>query len=121
MGAVTSPAIGSFARSVYSQNGEDGILEEILLRIETLVALDKWCVEFGALDGIRFSNTYNLIKHKNYRAVLIEGDKAKYQALCANIPQAEVIKLCRFVTLEGEASLSKMLGETSIPMAFDFL
>ena len=41
---------------------EDGIIKEILNRIE-IENLDKYCVEFGARDGISDSNTYNLIKN----------------------------------------------------------
>lgn len=121
MSAITPPTITSFAKSIYSQDGEDGMLEEILLRIESQTPIDKWCVEFGALDGVRFSNTYNLIKGKGYRAILIEGDKKKYKKLCENIPQKDVIKLCRFVTLEGSSSLENILCGTSIPIGFDFL
>ncbi len=121
MNAMKSPAISSFAKSIYSQNGEDGIIAELLARIESQIPLDKWCVEFGALDGIKYSNTYNLIIGKGYRAVLIEGDKKKFRKLCENIPQENVIKLCRFVTLEGSSTLEKILRGTSIPIEFDFL
>lgn len=113
--------LNSFAASVYSQFGEDGIIAEILNRISSAIPLDGWCVEFGALDGIHLSNTYNLIRNKGYRAVLIEGDRKKYQKLCQSIPQPEIIKLCRFVTLEGPASLDAILRATPIPADFDLL
>ena len=115
------PEISSYAKSVYSQGGEDGIIEEILKRIGREASLDKWCVEFGALDGIRFSNVCNLIKNRDYNAILIEGDKSKYRKLCKNFPQENVIKLCQFVTLEGTSSLDEILGKTNIPGDFDFL
>ena len=121
MNAVKPPAIMSFAKSIYSQCGEDGILEELLLRIDSHTPLDNWCVEFGAMDGISHSNTYNLIKGKGYNAVLIEGDKRKYKKLCENIPQRSVIKLCRFVSLEGPTSLDETLLGTPIPIGFDLL
>ena len=66
--------LNNFSNQIYSQFGEDGILLEILSRLGDK-NLDKWCVEFGARDGISDSNTFNLIKNHNYKAVLIEGDK----------------------------------------------
>ena len=56
--------LNNFSKKIYSQFGEDGILLEILNRLKNK-NLDKWCVEFGAKDGISYSNTYNLIKHYN--------------------------------------------------------
>jgi hypothetical protein len=78
-------------------------------------------VEFGAWDGILLSNTYNLINKKSYKGVLIEGDKNKYKTLCKNIPQKEVIKICEFVTFDGDSTLDKILNKTKIPKNFDFL
>ena len=54
--------LNEYAEKKYSQFGEDGILNEIINRIDNN-KLDKWCVEFGAKDGILDSNTYNLIKN----------------------------------------------------------
>jgi len=59
-----------FKKNIYSQDGEDGILEEIFNRFKS-EDLDKTCVEFGAADGLYISNTYNLIKNKKYKALLI--------------------------------------------------
>ncbi|WP_295399002.1 hypothetical protein, partial [uncultured Thiocystis sp.] len=95
------PPLHTFAQNIYSQNGEDGIIAEVLKRISRSSELDHWCVEFGAWDGVYLSNTYNLIKNKGYKAVLIEGDQKKHNELCKNIPQCDVIKLNAFVTLDG--------------------
>jgi hypothetical protein len=42
-------------KNVYSQNGEDGIIDYILNKIPDK---DNWCCEFGAWDGKYLSNTY---------------------------------------------------------------
>jgi hypothetical protein len=115
------PPLSTFARKVHSQSGEDGIIGEILARIGASASLDRWCVEFGALDGVLYSNTCHLIRDQGYRAVLIEGDRKKYQELQRNLPQDEVVKICRFVTLEGDSTLDRILAETEIPADFDFL
>ena len=52
-----------FKKNVFSQNGEDGILEILLKKLKLLSKnKDNWCCEFGAWDGIHGSNTFNLIK-----------------------------------------------------------
>ncbi len=115
------PPLGSYARNVYSQFGDDGIIEEVIRRLDQAGLKDGWCVEFGAWDGVHLSNTCNLIRNHGYSAVLIEADRAKYQELCQNLPQENCIKLCRFVEFAGPSSLDSILSETPIPKNFDFL
>lgn len=107
-----------FARNEYSQFGEDGITEKILEKIQ---ANDGWCVEFGAWDGIHLSNTYNLIKNKGYRPVLIEADRKKFQELKSNMAPFDAVLVNEFVTFEGINTLDRILGKTKIPKNFDFL
>lgn len=111
------PPLISHARNVYSQFGEDGILEEIFTRMPG----DKWCVEFGAWDGIHRSNSYNLIQNHGFRAVLIEGDESKFDELCRNIPDPAIEKIHTFVTFDGPQTLDRILAGTTIPKNFDFL
>ncbi|WP_147438891.1 hypothetical protein [Roseovarius spongiae] len=116
------PPLAGYARNVHSQFGEDGVIAEILKRLE-IDGEDrpKWCVEFGAWDGKHLSNTYNLIANHDWRAVLIEGDRTRYEELCRNIPSDDVVKVCQFVHFEGENSLDAILGRTDIPEDFDLL
>lgn len=113
--------LSSYAGNIYSQYGEDGIIEEILKRLGRSTDTDGWCVEFGAWDGLHLSNTYHLINDKAFKAVLIEGDREKYHTLCKNIPRDDVYKICRFVNFEGTSTLDNILRSTPIPAGFDFL
>lgn len=109
----------SHARNVYSQTGEDGILAKIS---EVLGLAAGWCVEFGAGDGKRLSNTHSLITEHGWSGVLIEADKDKSRALTdtyATTPR--VVTLRRFVTFAGENSLDAILTGTPIPLDFDLL
>jgi hypothetical protein len=119
--APPGPPLASFRKNVHSQYGEDGLVAEILERIRGSVPLDGWCVEFGAWDGVYLSNTCDLIRSRGYRAVLIEGSPEKYVELCRNHPSDDVIKVRRFVMLDGESTLDRVLAETPIPSGFDFL
>jgi|688.fasta_scaffold22451_7 hypothetical protein len=66
-----------YAKNIFSQNGEDGIIEYLLNLLEIKEGI---LCEFGSWDGIYLSNTANLfIFNKNYKAILIEADTQKYE------------------------------------------
>lgn len=65
----------TFAKNIYSQNGEDGIIEELLKRLNIQKG---WACEFGAWDGKHLSNTFNLVANFNWNCVMIESDKEKF-------------------------------------------
>lgn len=113
-------SLNDYAFNKYSQNGEDGIIEEILNRLPKS-SLNYWCVEFGAWDGVHLSNTCRLIRERNYNAVLIEADIKKFRDLNNNFPSENVTKLNEWVSFEGENSLDHLLLRTSCPSDFDFL
>lgn len=106
-------------RNVTSQAGEDGVLERVF---QTLGIRDGWCVEFGAWDGRKFSNTYDLITRQGWRGVLIEASARKHQDLLATYARNErVTSLNRFVHYSGPDTLDRILAETAIPRDFDLL
>ncbi len=109
-----------YRRDVYSQTGEDGVIEKIL---EVLPDHDGWCVEFGAWDGVQSSNTRHLICHKGYSAVLIEATTSRFRDLQANYAAhgEKVITLNRWVGFSQDDHLDDILSETPIPPDFDLL
>jgi hypothetical protein len=108
-----------YGKNVYSQTGEDGVIEKIL---DILPDRDSWCVEFGAWDGVHLSNTCNLIENQNYSAVLIEGSSSKFNDLKARFAQnPKIIPVNRFVGWESSDNLDSILADTPIPTDFDFL
>ena len=111
-----------FAKNLFSQNGEDGILKEILQLLK-IGYNDSWCVEFGAWDGKHFSNTFNLVDN-GWNAVYIEGDSHKYKDLLettSNYPK--IIPILAFVENSRAAknSLNNILEKTVLPKDFDLL
>lgn len=106
-----------FAKNIYSQFGEDGIIEEILSHLPR----NKWCVEFGAWDGVYGSNSFNIIKNHGYKSVLIEADKKRFEELRLNLSPYNAILLNKYVNFEGENTLDNLLSKTPIPQDFDFL
>jgi hypothetical protein len=97
--------------NVFSQYGEDGILAEIFRRFGIS---SGYFVEFGAWDGIKYSNTYNLLKNGGWSGVYIEGDRERYADLLRNIPQSDVIKICEFVAVDGASSLDNILARHNV-------
>jgi len=111
--------LNQYARTVTSQGGEDGIIEEIL---EVIEDNDKWCVEFGSWDGKKLSNTYNLIVNKGYSAVLIESNRKRFKSLLKTFGgNAQVIPLNTFVGFDADNNLDAILKNTAIPGNFDLL
>jgi len=115
----TSTWLLEFKSNIYTQTGEDGIIEKIL---DILPESDKWCVEFGAWDGQYFSNTRNLIENRGYSAILIEGSKPRFNDLQKNYSLNEkVITINQFVGFDEADNLDHILKNTPIPSNFDFL
>jgi hypothetical protein len=106
--------------NVYSQFGEDGIIQEICSRLGIKTG---WFVEFGAWDGRHLSNTYNLVAHKGWQGVFIECDPEKYRALLqtkAAFPD-RLHTMCAMVGFEGDSRLDSLLAKTPIPPDFELL
>ena len=108
-----------FAGDVTSQFGEDGIIERVL---DVIHDNDLWCVEFGSWDGMKCSNTYNLIEKRKYSAVLIEGSPERFQELLKTFEGNDRIKpINAIVGFEKENCLDRHLAATEIPTNFDLL
>ena len=107
-----------FRRNFFSQNGEDGIIEEILKKLNLKNV--ELC-EFGAWDGVHLSNTFNLVKNHNAKAIFIEGDDEKYKDLIktANLFK-NITPIKKFVDI-GENTLDNILSKTYLKNNFDIL
>jgi hypothetical protein len=110
--AQQKPLLSSYKYDHYSQNGEDGIIEKIFKIIQPE---SKLCIEFGAWDGFHLSNTAHLwTKDDQWKAILIEGDKQKYQELKIGTNTYNVIALNSYIGTEKEVHLEKILEKNGI-------
>ena len=108
--------------SQYSHNGEDGIIYELFRRLG--IGKGGWVCEFGAWDGINSSNTFFLVKYMNFKAVYIEGDENKYDALLKTADlHKNIIPINAYVDhdINSLNSLDSILSKTDIPVDFDLL
>tara|TARA_B110000858_G_C17749443_1_gene448952 strand:- start:203 stop:862 length:660 start_codon:yes stop_codon:yes gene_type:complete len=106
--------------NIYSQNGEDGVIEELLNRLNIT---NGWVCEFGAWDGKHLSNTFNLVKNKQFKAIFIEGDNDKYNDLLKTVNEfSTIVPIKAYVDYnDTQHSLDNLLKNTDIPNDFDIL
>jgi hypothetical protein len=115
--------LNKYKKNIFSQNGEDGIIEEILIRLNIKNDINSWCCEFGACDGIRLSNTFFLVK-KGWKAVYIESDKDYYRKLLNTASEYKNIYPINSLVDHkkgSQTSLDVLLKKTDIPKNFDIL
>ncbi len=109
-----------YCRNIYSQNGEDGIIEQLIKELD--IKNGTFC-EFGASDGITSSNTYNLIKNHNFSGISIELDKSLYEKCLDNYKNFENIKVFHGAVLYNDKNndLNAWLKKGNLPNDFDLL
>lgn len=108
-----------FSKNITSTTGEDGILEKTF---EIILNSNRWCVELGAGNGVKFSNSYNLIVNKGWSSVQIEGDPIKYEELIKTHGEnSKVTCLNKYVSFSGTNTLDNIFKKTSLPHNFDVL
>jgi hypothetical protein len=107
------------ASNVTTEGGEDGIISAAL---DLLPERNGWCIEFGAWDGRKMSNTYNLISSRGYRGVFIEANPARFHELQQTHDAAKNILINAFVGFDEDDCLDALLQEhVSIPRDVDLL
>jgi len=97
--------LATHERRVYSQFGEDGVIERIF---ECIGATNRYFVEFGASDGIAVSNTANLRLHHGWSGLLMEGNPKHRSDL---IVQAKV----------DAENIETLFERHEVPRVFDLL
>lgn len=106
-----------YQKRVYSQEGEDGIIEEIMRR---LLVTKGWFVEFGARNGVDLSNTWRL-SEQGWNGVYIECDPAWFQGLKGNCAPRPNLTCINAKVDSRDNRLDVLLAKTPIPKDFDLL
>ncbi len=78
--ALSEYSLLHYQYNKYSQRGDDGIINKIF---EQLHIVKGYFIEFGAVDGIKFSNCRVLFE-KGWSGCYIESDKESYEKLKEN-------------------------------------
>lgn len=108
--------LGPYELKVFSQNGEDGVLGEILRRAG--ITGPGFFVEFGAEDGVEL-NTALLADVFGWSGVLLEGDPEKHGRLHRKYgPNLRVTTRHEMVM---PATIEQLLRELGVPAELDVL
>lgn len=103
-------------RSVFSNKGEDGVIEKIFSIIEPTT---QHSVEFGAGNGIRASNTRNMIINEGWSSLQIEGDGPRAREMKANFKAFPKVTAVEAWVWPGNIEI--LFEENGVPRDFDFL
>jgi hypothetical protein len=106
----------SSERIVFSQFGEDGVIEKIF---EVIPAGPKFAVEFGAHDGVTNSNMRNLVLNHGWRSFQIEGNSQRAAELAENYKDYPGTKTMDAWVWPGNIELLFEAG--GVPKDLDFL
>jgi hypothetical protein len=105
-----------YEKSVFSQNGEDGVLEIIFKMIKPT---HRYAVEFGAADGIRNSNTRNLFINHGWSGLLIEGDEKLANTAVKHYQGLPRVKAIHAWVYPGNIEI--LLEENGVPKELDLI
>jgi SAM-dependent methyltransferase len=103
---------------ITSQNGEDGIIRELLLRVGSPT---RFVIEVGAGDGTE-NNSAQLIERYSFAACLLEGDPDRARRLARHhASRRDVVVIGAFVDAESIVSLlnSKIVSEEPDLLSID--
>nr|WP_294789986.1 hypothetical protein [uncultured Mucilaginibacter sp.] len=102
---------------VFSQNGEDGIIQEIFNRIGTT---NKYFVEFGVTDGLETNSLFLL--YKEWKGLWIDGNSEDIKKINARfsdfIRDGKIAVKEQFITAENIESIFK---SADVPVDLDLL
>jgi hypothetical protein len=105
-----------YERSVYSQFGEDGVVQKIF---EIIDPTHQYAVEFGASDGVENNNMRRLVLEEGWGGLQIEGDRAQARALARNYAEHPRVKTMQAWIYPGNIEI--LFEEAKVPKNFDYL
>jgi hypothetical protein len=105
----------AYERHVYSQNGEDGIIQEILARIGVL---NRFFVEVGVESG-RECNCARLVVEEKWSGVFFEADANHFAPLAERYRNYEQVR-CVHATV-ASTNIEELLQASGVPHDFDVL
>jgi hypothetical protein len=109
--------LARYEHQVFSQNGEDGIIDEIFRRIGTG---ERYFVEVGVGNGLQNNTAYLL--WRNWSGLWVDGNHAQLQQAQQHFKEVIDAGRLRIVaSMVSGRNIAELLGRVSIPSEFDLL
>lgn len=103
-------------RKIFSQFGEDGLIEKLF---EIIEPTSNFAVEFGAADGVKDSNVRNLVENHGWSSFQIEGNPGLAEKLRKNYEGFPGTKTLHAWVYPGNIEL--LFRENDVPDDLDLL
>lgn len=108
--------VDTLSKGIYSQGAEDHILTHVFERVQPG---RRFCVEFGASDGLRNSNTARLLRDAGWSGVLIEGSDYRFGKLRDHYRDTANVRLVQ-ARLQPD-TVERVFAEAGVPEDLDLL
>ena len=106
--SFTALSLDNYEFKVYSQWGEDGIIDHL---VRSIPINNKSFVEFGVETYVE-ANTLFLLKQRNWRGLVIDGSQANIQAIkrSSTYWKYDLQAICSFITTDNINHLIQSSG-----------
>lgn len=108
--------LSGLAPSLYAQGTEEAILARLMERIKPV---HRFCVDIGASDGLRNSNTARLLRDDAWSGWLAEGSDYRFGKLAAHYAGANGVQLHHGRVQPDD--VDRLLAGADAPQDFDLL
>ena len=106
----------ALSRSIYAQGAEEAMLERVF---ELVAPRHRFCVEFGAGDGLRNSNTARLLRDQGWRGLMIEASDYRFGRLREHHGSASNVTLVQ-ASVQPD-NIEALFERAEVPVDFDLL
>ena len=108
--------VDTLSKGMYSQGAEEGILDQIFARVPPR---RQFCVDLGASDGLRNSNTARFVRDAGWSGVFVEGSDYRFGKLADNYRDIARARLVH-ATVQPD-TVEQLFAEADVPADLDLL
>jgi len=108
--------VTALSKGIYSQGAEEAMLDRVF---ELVAPRHQFCVEFGAGDGLRNSNTARLLRERGWSGVMIEASDYRFGKLREHYAGASNVRIVQ-ATVQPE-TIEAVFAAAEVPADLDLL
>jgi hypothetical protein len=103
-------------QGIYSQGAEEAMLARVF---ELVPPRRRFCVEIGASDGLRNSNTARLVREQGWAGMMIESADYRFGKLRDNYVGVDHVRLVQ--ARVQPATVDQLLADAGVPVDLDLV